>query len=768
MRETNRTKIGRTAAIAVISRKLEKFARHRAVVTALVGLMLATAFTGCIGKKTQKEPGAEIKDNVPVEIVGNGLIIRTGAVEIAINLEKGRFDFLWGDGRISNAVAGACIGGSWFYSPDYENKTWEKHAFNDKIGAGQSVEIFFNSKEKPTLVQNITVYPAEGYVLLRLSVKNSLSSPITITALRPLEINPAYEGNAGFAATEGTVLALVNGYHSWDYAGVVRVTGTAVNQDIALPYLPASFSTSNATSWWMQAVYDELSEVGYTAGALTAKKWKTTVSYKIDEGLDAYWDVQCGGAGEKIILPPDNATTSELIYIGASKGAGNVLKNLEEYAGLSGIMMDARHVFAPPVGWCSWYYYFDAVTEQNVIDNAKAMKELSYVNYEYVQIDDGWQGLWGDWRANSKFPDGMDGTARRIHELGFKAGIWLAPFLMNPNAPFAKEHPDAFIKDESGNYVTYGADDGSAHWCIDATHPEGQNFLHETFKNVSDWGYDYIKIDFLFAGAYEGVHYDNSKTGTEALRLGLEIIREAMGNDAYIDGCGAPMLPGVGIFDGNRIGGDICFGMVYDGKPYSGMNWVQLIYETRNVAARYFLGGSAYHNDPDVIVVRESGGAGIGYTFDEARTLTTACVLCGGVTMLSDNLPELSAERLALLNNREVYDLIGTGKSAIPIDLFDYADIGPSGEASGTGLRLTIDQVPKIWYLPIDEKTCAVGIFNWGNTPNYVTLDFSSIGRADGTYGLRDMWAGSDLGEHSGSYSVMLMPHACQLIKIVG
>jgi alpha-galactosidase len=44
----------------------------------------------------------------------------------------------------------------------------------------------------------------------------------------------------------------------------------------------------------------------------------------------------------------------------------------------------------------------------------------------------------------------MGGIARKIHELGFKAGIWLAPFLVNENLPLAKEHPDWFLKE--GNW----------------------------------------------------------------------------------------------------------------------------------------------------------------------------------------------------------------------------------------------------------------------------------------------------------------------------
>jgi alpha-galactosidase len=49
----------------------------------------------------------------------------------------------------------------------------------------------------------------------------------------------------------------------------------------------------------------------------------------------------------------------------------------------------------PPV-WCSWYQYYDSVTEADIAANLAAMGELG-LGFGVVQIDDGYQAAPGDW-----------------------------------------------------------------------------------------------------------------------------------------------------------------------------------------------------------------------------------------------------------------------------------------------------------------------------------------------------------------------------------
>jgi alpha-galactosidase len=70
-----------------------------------------------------------------------------------------------------------------------------------------------------------------------------------------------------------------------------------------------------------------------------------------------------------------------------------------------------------------------------------------------VQLDDGWQKAWGDWPANAKFPQGLDGFASALDAKGLHAGVWLVPFLVDETAPVATAHPEWLLTDEKGRRI---------------------------------------------------------------------------------------------------------------------------------------------------------------------------------------------------------------------------------------------------------------------------------------------------------------------------
>jgi alpha-galactosidase len=74
-------------------------------------------------------------------------------------------------------------------------------------------------------------------------------------------------------------------------------------------------------------------------------------------------------------------------------------------------------------------------------------------------------------------------------------------------------------------------------------------------EKVRGWGYEYVKLDFLYAGALPGQRHGNMPR-EEAYREGLKVIREALG-EAYFLTCGAPVLPSLGLCDGLRVGPDV-------------------------------------------------------------------------------------------------------------------------------------------------------------------------------------------------------------------
>jgi alpha-galactosidase len=88
------------------------------------------------------------------------------------------------------------------------------------------------------------------------------------------------------------------------------------------------------------------------------------------------------------------------------------------------------------------------------------------------------------------------------------------------------------------------------------TRPGVQKWLAERIQQARSWGFDYLKLDFLYAGALPGVRYQKLP-GELALRKALEIIRQAAGEEAYILTCGVPMLASLGLADGIRVGPDV-------------------------------------------------------------------------------------------------------------------------------------------------------------------------------------------------------------------
>jgi alpha-galactosidase len=203
--------------------------------------------------------------------------------------------------------------------------------------------------------------------------------------------------------------------------------------------------------------------------------------------------------------------------------------------------------------WCSWYSLYTAINEKILDETFDGLGDLPF---DVLQVDDGWQISIGDWEANAKFPSGMDGLAQKIKATRRKAGLWLAPLLVVPSSKIYQEHSDWLLRDEQGQLVSAGFNWGEQLYALDTTHPAALNWLAELMKKVRAWGYDYLKLDFLYAGALPGKRY-NSLPREAAYRSGLGVLREAMGNDAYFLTCGAPILPSLGLCDAMRIGPDV-------------------------------------------------------------------------------------------------------------------------------------------------------------------------------------------------------------------
>jgi len=225
---------------------------------------------------------------------------------------------------------------------------------------------------------------------------------------------------------------------------------------------------------------------------------------------------------------------------------------LARYAALLGERLGQGRVASPPRVWCSWYSLYTEIHEAQLL---KILADAGDLPFDVFQIDDGWQVRIGDWEANEKFPHGMAYLAERIRESGRRAGLWLAPLLVVPSASLYRQHRDWLLHDEKGRLVSAGFNWGEPLYALDTTHPAVLDWLADLMRKVRAWGYDYLKLDFLYAGALPGKRY-RPVPREAAYRQGLQVIRQALG-DAYLLTCGAPILPSLGLCDGIRVGPDV-------------------------------------------------------------------------------------------------------------------------------------------------------------------------------------------------------------------
>lgn len=162
----------------------------------------------------------------------------------------------------------------------------------------------------------------------------------------------------------------------------------------------------------------------------------------------------------------------------------------------------------PATGWTSWYYHYTKISEQVINDNLAAFDKHK-IPLDYFQIDDGWQERTGDWlNVNSKFPTGLKALTDTIHSKGYKAGLWLAPLIASGNSELYAKHPDWLVQIDDHHLMHAGYNPGwgkgknAWYYGLDIYNDEVVKYLEEVFKTVFDvWGFDMVKLDFLFAAA---------------------------------------------------------------------------------------------------------------------------------------------------------------------------------------------------------------------------------------------------------------------------
>jgi alpha-galactosidase len=271
----------------------------------------------------------------------------------------------------------------------------------------------------------------------------------------------------------------------------------------------------------------------------------------------------------------------------AENGLAHVLAAVGERLG-------PGRVRSVPPGWCSWSYYFGRVTESDVVENLEAADRLS-LPVDIVQVDDGYQAGIGDWLEDTPRYGSLRRTAARILAAGRRAGVWTAPFLVGERSALAAAHPEWLVRDADAGWNW-----GQRLRVLDVTHPAAVEHLESVYRTLAAWGFSYYKLDFLYAGALAGGRCGDA-SALEAYGEGLRLVRGALGDDAVLLGCGAPLLPSIGLVDAMRVGPDV---LPESFTPSNDAGAASLQRAMRVTRARAWMHARLWASDPDCLVAR--------------------------------------------------------------------------------------------------------------------------------------------------------------------
>jgi alpha-galactosidase len=299
-------------------------------------------------------------------------------------------------------------------------------------------------------------------------------------------------------------------------------------------------------------------------------------------------------------------------------------------------------------GWCSWYAFGPDINEEIILKQSQWFKENSLRGLEYILIDSGWVTKWGDWLTvdKKKFPSGLKNLSGRVKELGLKSGIWVAPFLVDPNSRLAKEHPNWLAKKDGefveglrltsfDKYLPYKK------YILDVTNSEVVDYLDTILSFLlKDCGFDLIKLDFLY-----GLYFNPNLTTLEADQFlqSLFLKIRKLYPDVYTIGCGCPLVPAVGAVDSMRIGPDTLFPFFQD-VPFlkEFTNKYQYKKVIGNIHARMWT-KRFWNIDSDAFVCRED----LGISDDELMVFQKLIIACEGNIFLGDDMTHLPKERVS-------------------------------------------------------------------------------------------------------------------------
>ena len=654
----------------------------------------------------------------------------------------------------------AVVDGAVLQSSAYPEHKIVQSEFHDEFGSGSKLTVTHAGLAgKPDLVCTIRLYRDRPWGDIAVEVSNSTSNTVAVQAIRSVQITGTSEIN-------------LNGPESND-----RVLSDSFSED--RPQL-AIHDLGEAPKGMLRAVgtqliYNRKSGESLFFGALTSDRLLTILHLKEQgTGADAKivsYEAESTGtteimkeeslldspAAEQVILKlpvePGASLSSERLMFAVGS---DYHTQLEQYGRAIKVLHKARVETPTPIGWWSWTAYYFGLNQGAAITNAEWLAEnLKASGYKYFQIDEGYQYARGEYTPPdvNLFPRGIAYVADKVRANGLKFGVWTSPFQVSERAWVYQNHKDWLLHNAAGQLIHAGevVEHKDPLYVLDTTNPGAQEYLQQTYTKLHDWGVRFIKMDFMDDSAVEGSYYRPNTTALEAQRVGLGIIRKAMGEDTVLDKDGSTMLNPVGYVDAGRISQDTGHTFEASRDAASG------------IAARYFMNRNFFIADPDAFTVSTQTVDDQSWhneprplTFEEAKVSVALSAVSGGMFELGDDLPTLGAtpERLALVKNPDLLDMARLGRSSIPIDLMTF-------EAS--------DAQPSIFLLKESKRQSILTVFNWTEVEQKRNLRFAGLGlKEPSKYRIMEVFAEKDCcNPTADGMSVVQPAHTVRMFKLL-
>lgn len=375
----------------------------------------------------------------------------------------------------------------------------------------------------------------------------------------------------------------------------------------------------------------------------------------------------------------------------------------------------------PPMGYSTWNAVRFDVSDELIRQVADSMVRngLLELGYEYVNIDDGWQGG-RDSKGNlypvaSRFPFGMKALADYVHSKGLKIGIYT----------------DLGEIGCGGRVGSYG-------------------YYQKDVDQFAEWGFDYVKVDACGANAM-GLDFK-----TYYKQFGDALANANPKRDILYNICEwgqqQPWKWAPDIGHTWRVGYDI---------DNQGEYWQGVLYEIDRTLPHADVAGPGHFNDPDslevgVIADRYPGQQSLTYiesqsNFSMWSILASPLMLGLDVTTL-DVPGSYSSQFADIIKNAEVI-AINQDVAGIQGKIVDESTAGLQVFSKPLGSR--------------DSNERAVVLFNRTDAPARMTVTANMIGLKH-MDAVRDLWKKKDMGAYVNGYSDIVPPHGSVMLKVSG